>query len=146
MSSAKTPDNWASGAEDILSHFASTEGATVERQQLTELLVGFEVSPRSGGGARVSVTTSPYEVIVQAGRGARFELDALPGSADELREILDAIAGGRLSERRDRLALTFRLEIGSGRTLSGRVLARGIPRGAIQYQPYPRRTGRGEQA
>jgi hypothetical protein len=131
------PENWAAEAEDFLRHFASTEGATLERQQLTELLVGFRLRPIAGGAAPVSIIVSPYQVIVEAGRGTRFELDALPVAGDEVKEILDAIADGRLYERSGLVGLRFKLELRSGRTLSGRMFGRrGIGHGTVQYQPY----------
>jgi hypothetical protein len=134
--SAESQEGSVAEAENILRLFATAEDATLERKELTDRLVGFKLLPSAERAAPISVFVSRSETIVEAGRGTRFELDGLPASADELKEILDAIARGRLYERRGFLALRFKLEVRPGRTLSGRVFGRGGQRGAIQYAAY----------
>lgn len=133
---AEVPESWAGEAEALLHDFTAGHGAALERRQLTELLVGFQIVPATSTAASVWVIVSPNEVVVEAGRAARFELDALPASSAELKDILDAIAGGRLDERAGWFGVKFKLDLLSGRSLTGRVLGRGIQRGTLHYQPY----------
>ena len=138
---AEIPENWEAEAEAFVRHFASTEGATVEQRQLNEILVAFRMRPLASGAAPMSLIVSPYEVIVEAGRATRFELDPLPLSGDEVKDILDAVAAGRLNERAGWFGVKFKLDLRSGRTLSGRVVGRGVQRGTVRYQPYQSQAG-----
>lgn len=133
---AESQRAWAVEAENILRRFATEEDATLERKELTDRMVGFRLLPHAENAAPISVFVAQSQIVVEAGRGTRFELDALPASIDELDEILDAIARGRLCERGGVLALSFKLELRSGRVLAGRFFGRGGRRGLTQYDPY----------
>jgi hypothetical protein len=141
--SAETPRRWLDETESLLRRFASVENALLDYQQHTDRLVAFTLRPRASGAARITVFASPVEIVVEAGGGARFELEGLPASIDELTEILDAIARGCLYEHKGVLGLRFALEVRPGHTISGRrIPGSGAQPGAIQYQPYrPRDPG-----
>jgi hypothetical protein len=134
-----TPNDssWEAGAAELLDSFAASYGAAIERHRLTDLLTRFRVVPKGDEAAHVTVYVAADQLIVEAGRGTRFELDPLPDSREELLAILNGIARGGLREEIGRLGVKFQLALQSGETRSGRVVRRtGSKRGVARYGPY----------
>jgi len=130
-------NTWETEVAELLARLVSPTGATVERRPLTELLTAFRVVPKPDDAAQITVYAAPDQLIVEAGRGARFELEPLPGSSEEVAVILDSVVRGGLCEEVGRLGIKFSLTLQSGETRAGRVLRRiRGERGLVRYGPY----------
>ena len=82
-------DTWEREVDELSESIANESSAGVVRKQLTDGLLALEVTPDNRQSRRISVVSSPYEVIVMIGR-KRHELGPLPESRLEVLQILKA--------------------------------------------------------
>ena len=110
----------------------------VKEQQLTDRLRSISFQPTNSDAAPVWLAISQWEVVVQIGKGTRFELDVDERGRRELEELLRAAAGGRVEETTRRLWLAFRVWLSDGTVKAGRVMGRGYGgrRATRRYAPW----------
>lgn len=72
---------------------------TVTRDRPTDRLLLVKLHPSTEGAAELHLVVSERTLIVDAGKGMHFELDALPSSRDEALEVMLAVVFGGLTER-----------------------------------------------
>jgi len=115
MPSDDFPAGWADRGRRLARSIAHVGSAQVEETRLTDHLILFTLLPPNPRAAEICLIVSPYEVILTAGRGTRFDLDALPASAEEVTALAFAIAGGGLTERvRGNRVVDFTLRLDDG--------------------------------
>src|SRR6266571_2359220 len=100
--------------------------AEVEERQLTDRLRSIKFRPTNPEAAGVWLAVSEREVIVELGRGARFEIGVDEADRRLLGELLQAAVAGRVEERTRRLWLVFRVWLSDGTVKAGCVMARGL--------------------
>jgi hypothetical protein len=132
--------HWEQRANGLADRIGQELSIEVSRIRLTERLLEFRLEPHNDGAAQMTITVSPDEVIFTAGRGTRFELDALPSSEAETLQLVRSVAGGRLTEQIRQGVVTFKLSLDEQTVLTGRsssgVLARTAKYQTIEYLPY----------
>jgi hypothetical protein len=132
--------SWIVEADELSQQLVKITGAEFERGYLTDRLLQYTFRPSNPRAATLVVVVSPHEVIVAAGRGAQFDLDALPGGRDRAIEIARAVAAGGLTERLSLHSVRFELKLTEGRTLKGGnvylVATQHDLRGSVRYEPY----------
>jgi hypothetical protein len=101
---------------DVISSFRDEVGdvAEVEERQLTDRLRSIRFRPTNPEAAGVWLAVGESEVIVEVGKGGRFELGT--GEADRrlLGELLRAAAVGRVVERSRRFSILTRVWLSDG--------------------------------
>ncbi len=132
--------DWEQAVDTLAEQIEQELPTVVTRSRLSGKLLELELSPDHEGAAEMKITVSPFEVIFTAGRGTRFELDPLPGSAAEVQQLVRSVSSGHLTEQIHRGAVTFKLLLDdqtvlTGRSSPGLISRSGEPR-AIEYLPY----------
>ncbi len=134
-------ETWVSPAASVAENLAQAVSASLEEGWLTHMLLMFTLKPKNETAAEMRIIFSPYEVILSAGRGTRFELDALPRSEDRLLVLAGAIASGGLSERIWPRRVKFELRLPDtvlrGGEQDGLIPRPGRSR-SVSYAPYAR--------
>jgi hypothetical protein len=93
---------------DFRSEFADV--AEVEERQLTDRLRAITFRPANPDAAQVTLFVSVWDVVLQVGKGGRFELDL----DEEPVEILRATAAGRVEETTRRFSVKTRVWLADG--------------------------------
>jgi len=140
MAGANCSVGWEDVARSLARSIADIASAQVEETRFNDRVILLTLVPPNPRAAKILLDVSPWEVILAAGQGTRFELDPLPASAEEVTALALAIAGGGLTERirRNRVDFTVRLDDGTVREGSqGSAFALRLgPSEEVQYPPY----------
>jgi hypothetical protein len=131
--------DWLSEADEISAAISSSTCAHMERRVLNDRLLEYRFTCSRPGSTDIALLVSPTEVILEAGRGTRFELDALPKSSAEIQRVARAIASGGLTEVVDRRSVKFELSFSDGSKIAGH--SSGVRTGVnkqqtIRYQAF----------
>ena len=133
-------ETWEPRAFELAERIAEAVSAGSERDRLSEKLLAFRFKPKNEDAAEMGFVVSPYELIFSAGRGTRFELDALPSSEERVVDLALAIAGGGLSEQIWPHRVKFELRFSDGTVVRGGSRHGLIPRlgrrRSVTYPPY----------
>jgi hypothetical protein len=131
---------WIDIARGVAETVGTATSVNPREAFLNDRLVQFTYDPPNADAAPLMLIASESELIVCAGRGTRFELPALPTSATEALQIVEAVASGRLTERVKGSRVTFELLLDDGSELSGQSNMAGQSRSeapmVIEYSPY----------
>jgi hypothetical protein len=133
--------SWLVEADKLARQIAEMTDVDFERTLLTEKLCEYQFESGNPDSASIKVLVSPFAIIVSAGRGTQFELDASQDGRAEALLQSKAIAAGRLKERVWPNRVRFELELEDGRVLKGGARFRLIPAPMGQgedliYAPY----------
>jgi hypothetical protein len=111
-----------------------TDVAEVKERQLNDRLRAISFRPTNPDAAGVTLLVSASEVVVQIGRGGRFELDL----DEEPVEILQAAAAGRVEERTNALGTTCHVRLADGTEQKSTRLFNWTIRGGLTrgYAPW----------
>jgi hypothetical protein len=132
--------DWRDDARQVAVAVAELTSVELKETTLNDRLVEFEYQPANDDAAALSMIVSESQVILSAGKGARFELPSLGESSEEVMRLVRGVAAGGLSEAVDRRGVKFALVLEDGSTISG--MSR-FPRSdppelpaRIEYRPY----------
>ncbi len=133
--------DWTDDGRALVAALTALAGqARVTSALLNDRLLHVRVVPAGPGSAAISVILSAGEMIFEAGRGARFELDGWATDRDELLELAGAVMTGGLTEDMSPGRVRFELHLRDGQIRTGGS-THGIPAllarpKRIHYQPY----------
>jgi hypothetical protein len=131
---------WETMGDALVAQIELHLPGSVEKRRLSEKLIEFRFTPLNPGGAEMSLIVSPSESIFSAGRGARFELPALPQSESRILSLASAVVRGMLIEYVGRGLVAFSLELADGTIVDGKSKSKfgivGRRRETIAYEPY----------
>jgi hypothetical protein len=132
--------DWEQAVDALVDRIEQELPAVVTRSRLSGKLLELKLSSNHDGAAQMNIIVSSSEVIFTAGRGTRFELDPLPGSAAEVLRLVRSVSSGHLTEEIRRGVVTFKLRLDDQTVLTGRSRAGLISRSkeprAFEYLPY----------
>jgi hypothetical protein len=97
---------------EVLSDFRSefADVAEVEERQLTDRLRAITFRPTNPDAAGVTLFVSAWDVVLQIGKGGRFELDL----DEEPVQLLRAAAAGHVEETTRRFSVKTRVRLPDG--------------------------------
>jgi hypothetical protein len=122
-------ENWREVGQSFAQAISDRYPVTLASRDLTERLTQFTVTPSKSGAADLSLTVSPFEVIVEFGAcHNRIELPPLPDSESRLNSVVNAVACGGLAESKRKWLSRYRLNLSDGSVLRGGSI-RGLPLG-----------------
>jgi hypothetical protein len=131
--------DWEQSADTLADQIGQELAMEVVRSRLNPKLMEFKLMPARAGAAQMTITVSPSEVIVTAGRGTRFELDPLPSSGAETLQLVRSVSNGHLTEHIRRGVVNFELRVDEQTLLTGRsgssLIATDSPQ-TVDYLPY----------
>jgi hypothetical protein len=132
--------DWEQAVDVLVDRIEQELPTMVTRSWLSGKLLELKLSSDHDGAAQMNITVSSSEVIFTAGRGTRFELDPLPGSAAEVLQLVRSVSSGHLTEEIRRGVVTFKLRLDDQTVLTGRsspgLISRSEEPRAIEYLPY----------
>jgi hypothetical protein len=121
--------NWRDLGQTFAQAISDQYPVTLASRDLTERLTRITVTPSKSGAADLSLTVSPYEVIVEFGAfHNRIELPPLPDSESRLSSVVDAVACGGLAESKRKWLVRYQLTLSDGSVLRGGSIM-GLPLG-----------------
>ena len=117
---------------------AVADQVDVKEQQLTDRLRSISFQPTNPDAAPIWLAISQWSVVVQIGKGTRFELGVEERDRHLLDDLLRAAAAGRVEETTRRLWLAFRVSLSDGTVRVGRVMGHGYggKRATRRYAPW----------
>ncbi|MDQ1629643.1 MAG: hypothetical protein QOI54_3387 [Actinomycetota bacterium] len=134
-----TAQDWEAFARSLVHQVAADLRAKVEEKRLTEVLLLFTISAANPRAATIHVLVSPGDAIVSAGEGSRFELPSLPEGESEVRQVVRAIAHGRLTESIRGRRIQGSVALDDGRVLRSDVWdaqRRSERKRMAEYEPF----------
>jgi hypothetical protein len=101
---------------DVISRFRDefANVAEVEERELTDRLHSVRFHPKNTEAAPVWLSISEGEVIVEIGKGGRFELGTDEPDRRLLDELLRSAAAGRIEEETRRFSVRTRVRLSDG--------------------------------